>query len=151
MKIKVPALILGVFVLQFIGLAGGLNLKPPCETKIPLLRGDDRKPVWLKTPQLVERVSYCEAPIFPPLFRTARVEGTVILSILVDEKGDVACIKYVAGGQFLVSLSFDAARKWKFKPMTQDGKAVGFYGVLEFRFSTTHSDPKSKSCLDAHF
>lgn len=151
MNTLVRAFVLSLVVFQFVAAAGENNLKPPCATKIRLLKGNDRKPLWLKTPQLVDRASYCEAPILPSLFRTAGVKGTVILSILVDEKGTVACIKYVTGAPLLVQSSFDAARKWKFKPMTQDGKPVGFYGVLQFYFSTENDYPESKPCLDAHF
>jgi len=81
----------------------------------------------------------------------ARIEGKVRVSILVDGKGEVFCIKVVSGHPLLVAVALDAARKWKFKPMTQDGKSVGFYGVLEFHFSTTNADANLKSCVDAHW
>lgn len=80
-----------------------------------------------------------------------RVEGTVTLSILVDEKGEVSCIKAVTGHPLLSGLAIDAAKKWKFKPMRQDGKPVGFYGVLEFHFSTSNADAKRNSCLEARW
>ena len=107
--------------------------------------------MWLKTPQLLEQASHCEAPGFPLLAQNMRIEGTVTLSILVDEKGEPICIQLVTGHPLLVRLAIDAAKNWKFKPMTQNGKPVGFFGVLEFHFSTGNADAKRNSCLEAHW
>jgi len=124
--------------------------EPPCKATVALL-SKDGKPSWLTTQQLVERASHCEAPIFPPLAGTARIEGMVTLSVLVDEKGEVSCIKVITGHPLLLSGAIDAARKWKFRPMTEDGKPVGFYGVLRFHFSTSSADADRSSCVEAHW
>lgn len=151
MKMKLPTLILGIFALPFLGMAGGPELAPPCKANIPLMKGPDGKPIWLKSTQLLEQASHCEAPRFPPIFKTARIEGTVILSILVDEKGEPHCIHVITGHPMCVGSAIDAAKKWKFKPMTQGGKPVGFYSLLEFHFSTGNADAKANSCLEAHW
>jgi len=125
--------------------------QPPCKSAAPLLTGDAGKPSWLTTEQLLERAIHCEAPTFLLLASQARIQGTVILSILVDQKGEVSCIQAITGHPMLLGVAIDAARKWKFKRMLQDGKSVGFYGWLAFRFSSTGPDSKHTSCLEAHW
>jgi TonB family protein len=78
----------------------------------------------------------------------ARILGKVVVSILVDPKGDVACVQGGSGHPLIVSRSMDAARKWKFKPMTENGRPVGFYGLLEFHIDTANE--KVDSCAEAH-
>jgi TonB family protein len=122
------------------------------QNKIPLLRGGDRKPLWLKTPQLLAQASHCEAPRFPLLLvQASTIEAKVTVSILVDEKGEVCCVQAATGHPLMFGSAIDAARKWRFKPMTQDGKLVGFYGVLEFHFSTANAGTKGDSCLEARW
>jgi len=72
---------------------------------------------------LVNRVQ----PSYPPVARTKKVQGTVILSILVSERGDVADVKILreAGGSAgLTEAAVAAARKWKFRPAVKEGKRV---------------------------
>jgi TonB family protein len=151
MRVKLPALILVFFILELMVMVGGSDVAPPCKATMPLLTGADGKPLWLKASQLLHQASHCEAPRFPALANVARIEGKVTLSILVDEKGEVSCIQFVTGHPLLVRFAIDAAKMWKFRPMTQGRKPVGFYGVLEFRFSTAGADGKNNSCLDARW
>lgn len=123
--------------------------KPPCKAKVTLLRGDNGKPVWLTSLQMVDQATHCEAPAYPGMFE-GHIQGTVVLSLLVDEKGEVSCIKVVSGIPLLLSAAVDAAQKWKFKPRAHLGKPAGFYGWLEFQFSTNAPDPSRNSCLQSH-
>ena len=151
MKMKLPALILVSLILQLIAVASGPDLAPPCKADIPLLRGADRRALWLTTPQLLEQATHCEAPkVLPLVGEEARIQGTVTLSILVGQHGEISCVKGVSGHPLLLRAALDAARKWKFKPMIEDGKSVGFYGALEFHFSTDNTGAQGASCLEAH-
>ncbi len=150
-KMKLPALILVSLILQLIAVASGPDLAPPCKADIPLLRGADRRALWLTTPQLLEQATHCEAPkVLPLVGEEARIQGTVTLSILVGQHGEISCVKGVSGHPLLLRAALDAARKWKFKPMIEDGKSVGFYGALEFHFSTDNTGAQGASCLEAH-
>ncbi len=74
-------------------------------------------------PELVSRVQ----PAYPPVARTKKVQGTVILSLLVTEKGDVSEVKVLreAGGSSgLNEAAVASARKWKFRPAVKEGKRV---------------------------
>jgi TonB family protein len=74
-------------------------------------------------PEILNRVQ----PNYPPVARTHKVQGTVILSLLVSERGEVSEVKILreAGGSSgLNEAAVAAAKKWKFRPAVKDGKRV---------------------------
>ncbi len=84
-------------------------------------------------PEIVNRVQ----PTYPPVARKQKVQGTVILSILVSETGEVADIKVLrgAGGSSgLNEAALSAAKKWKFKPGVKQGKRVKMWMTYPIAF-----------------
>jgi TonB family protein len=74
-------------------------------------------------PELVNRVN----PSYPRLAQQKKVEGTVIISILVSENGDVAdarVLREAGGSSGLNEAAMSAVRKWKFRPGVKEGKRV---------------------------
>ncbi|KAB2957273.1 MAG: TonB family protein [Thermoanaerobaculia bacterium] len=66
-----------------------------------------------------------------------KVEGTVVLSLLVDERGRVLEVKIERGVQRDVGLNeaaATAARSAKFRPATKDGVAVKIWYQLTIPF-----------------
>jgi TonB family protein len=48
-------------------------------------------------------------------------EGTIILDVWIDERGDVACVTVVIGMPLNDRAAMDAVRRWKFHPATTRG------------------------------
>ncbi len=74
-------------------------------------------------PVLVKKV---EAD-YPPVARQKKVEGTVILGLLVDENGqvsDVQILRPAGGSSGLNESAVSAVRKWTFRPAVKAGKRV---------------------------
>jgi TonB family protein len=66
------------------------------------------------------------APVFPPSARQARIGGSVIVRVAVDEDGGVTDVRTEsepARGKF-GDAALKAVRNWKFRPATRDGQAV---------------------------
>jgi protein TonB len=64
---------------------------------------------------------------YPPLAQRQGVEGTVELSVLVDETGKVADAKVVSGPPQRVGLTeaaIETVKRWKFRPATKNGVPV---------------------------
>ena len=122
----------------------------PCKTKFPLYPDKDKKPIWLDSKQLKSRAIHCEAPK-PPLMSKISVEGTVKLSILVNPTGTVDCIKLVSGYPLITNSAIEAAKDWRFRPLTMNGKQLAFYGLLEFHITTRESDHEPDPCLCGHW
>lgn len=64
-------------------------------------------------------------PEYTDSARQARIEGTVILTLSINEKGKVTAVKVQNGlDKGLDQNAVKAAKKWKFEPAMVDGKPV---------------------------
>jgi TonB family protein len=106
-----------------------------CKPTGPVLLDEHGRTVWFDTPALVKRAVHCVAPQYPVLTQQVRIQGTVLLDILVDGEGKVACIQFVRGHPLFGPAAVEAAKDWTFRPERQSGKPVSFYGHLRFSFS----------------
>lgn len=74
-------------------------------------------------PEITSRVN----PTYPPIAQQKKIEGTVILTVLVSEKGEAVEARVLrgAGGQSgLNEAAIEAVKKWKFRPAVKEGKRV---------------------------
>ncbi|HEY4596809.1 MAG TPA: TonB family protein, partial [Thermoanaerobaculia bacterium] len=84
-------------------------------------------------PQLVS----VPKPGYPPMARTLRVEGTVVVSVLVDENGQVQDVRMAEPIRQNVGLNeagLAAARSAHYKPATKDGVRVKMWTRLRIPF-----------------
>src|SRR5436853_6255038 len=73
-------------------------------------------------------------PVYPPLAKTARVSGTVVVEVTVDETGTVIAARSVSGHPLLKPAAETAARGWEFKPTLLQGTPVKVIGTITFNF-----------------
>lgn len=71
---------------------------------------------------------------YPPLARAARISGSVVVEVTVDEAGAVTSARAISGHPLLKDAAVDAARQWLFSPTTLSGVAVKVIGTLTFNF-----------------
>ncbi|HEX9655656.1 MAG TPA: energy transducer TonB [Bacteroidota bacterium] len=79
-------------------------------------------------------------PKYPDILKRVDIDGTVELSVLVDENGVVSALHVFKSIPIVDSVSIEAARKWKFKPGTiadANGKQVAskFWFPISFDWS----------------
>ncbi len=86
----------------------------------------DTKPTPIRTPQ----------PEYPAELRALNVEGTVVLALSIDEKGDVsACVVNKSSDKRLEGAAIEAVRKWRFQPATKNKAPVSCKVTLPIHFS----------------
>jgi TonB family protein len=73
-------------------------------------------------------------PRYPSEARSARAQGTVVVQVVVDEKGDVVSAQAISGPPLLRDTSEQAARSTKFSPTLLCGKPVKVTGVVTYGF-----------------
>ncbi|MCL4808717.1 MAG: energy transducer TonB, partial [Thermoanaerobaculia bacterium] len=74
-----------------------------------------------KEPVVKNRV----APAYPEEARKNKVQGSVILSVVVDGKGNVAKVETVESPDpMLAEAAIEAVKKWTYEPATLKGKPV---------------------------
>jgi len=71
-------------------------------------------------PTLIHRV----IPVYPAQARTQKVEGSVVLNVVVGEDGMPRDIQVADGPNLLVQPALEAIRQWRFRPALLDGKVV---------------------------
>ena len=87
----------------------------------------------VKPPKLVTIAK----PEYPPIARRLKVEGDVLLSVLVDENGnviDVRVLERVPQNVGINEAAVAAARGAKYQPATKDGVRVRMWTNLKLPF-----------------
>src|ERR1035437_2828298 len=140
-----------LLLMGVLSLTNVLGVVAACGSDGPLLMRKDGKPRWLDTKALLERATHCVAPQMPAMARQVRIKGQVLVDILVDTKGKVACAKVIIGHPMLIGPAVEAAKDWTFRPKKQNGKVVSFYGHLQFFFSTGGTGKGENPCTVAHW
>ena len=74
------------------------------------------------------------APVYPPIAKAARAQGTVVVQVVVDEDGDVISANAVSGHPLLQQAAVAAARQAKFSPTRLNGTPVKVSGALTYNF-----------------
>ena len=76
------------------------------------------------------------APQYTPLARTRRQEGTVVIDVLVDERGKVIDTRLVRGipASDLNEAAVEAVKRWTYRPAIKDGVAVKVWRPEQIRF-----------------
>jgi periplasmic protein TonB len=84
--------------------------------------------------QAPTRVAYV-APVYPRLALASKVEGTVILEAMIDEKGAVREVRVLRSSQLLDGAAVDAVRQWRFTPTLLNGQPVPVVMTVTVGFS----------------
>lgn len=74
-------------------------------------------------------------PVYPATAKAAKASGTVVVGVVVDEKGDVISADPISGHPLLQAAAAAAARQAKFKPTLLNGKPVKVKGTLNYNFA----------------
>lgn len=74
-------------------------------------------------------------PPYPEYAKSSRVQGSVIVHIVINESGIVEEARTLCGPDLLSPASEEAAGKWEFSPTKLNGKAVKVQGRLTFNFT----------------
>jgi protein TonB len=74
-------------------------------------------------------------PVYPPLARQARIQGTVTLHAIIDKDGRVAQLEVVSGHPLLVQAALDAVKQWRYKPTLLNGDPVEVDTTIQVTFT----------------
>src|SRR5713226_9618612 len=63
-------------------------------------------------------------PLYPPLAKTARVQGTVQLAAIIGKDGTIQNLHVLSGHPLLTHAALDAVKQWRYKPYILNGEPV---------------------------
>ena len=82
------------------------------------------------------RVVYVQ-PVYPQMAIAARIEGTVILQAVIDEKGSVRELRVLRGHPLLDDAAIQAVTRWRFTPTLLNGTTVPVVMTVTVAFTLT--------------
>jgi TonB family protein len=63
-------------------------------------------------------------PVYPPIAHAARIQGDVVIAVIIDKDGKVASEKFLSGPLMLEQAALDAVKNWRFTPFKANGIAT---------------------------
>ena len=95
-----------------------------------------KRPETLKLPShvITGKAISKPTPPYPPIAKTAHVQGTVAVQILIDEQGRVVSAQATSGPPLLQKAASDAARLARFSPTLVGGVPYKVSGVIFYHF-----------------
>jgi TonB family protein len=82
--------------------------------------GPTQVPAKVMAARIVTQVQ----PKYPEEAKKAKIQGAVVLSVLIGKDGTVEHLKVVSGPKELQRSALDAVRQWTYKPLLVDGNPV---------------------------
>ena len=73
-------------------------------------------------------------PDYPSEARNQRIQGTLVMKVIVGKDGLVERVSRVTGDYQLAVAAATAIRQWRFKPLLRDGEPTGFESQITLSF-----------------
>jgi TonB family protein len=73
-------------------------------------------------------------PEYPPAARPAKLQGVIVLDVVVGRDGSVMDVRALNGPEVLAQAAMEALRWWRFEPYKVDGKAIVVETKLAMEF-----------------
>jgi protein TonB len=64
------------------------------------------------------------SPVYPPIAKAARVQGTVVLQATISKTGTIENLRAVSGPAMLQQAALDAVRNWRYRPYLLNNEPV---------------------------
>ena len=116
---------------SIVGATGIATLPPPGEVNTP----DPPASIRVGGDVLAAKILHRVQPLYPPLARSARVEGVVRLLGVLNRHGRIESLQVVSGHPLLVQAALEAVRQWTYSPTYLNGVPVEVQAPIEVRFT----------------
>jgi len=88
----------------------------------------------VSTAELEANLTRKPLPVYPMVAKNFKVEGLVVVDVVVDRSGNVLEAKAVSGPQLLLRGAEAAVRQWHFKSYMVDGAPVEMESQVSLNF-----------------
>jgi protein TonB len=78
-------------------------------------------------------------PEYPPLAKTARIQGQVVLQALIGKDGTIQNLQVLRGHPLLASAAVNAVKQWRYKPYLLNGQATEVETMITVNFSLANA------------
>ena len=74
-------------------------------------------------------------PVYPPLAKQARIQGTVKLSAIISKYGTIQHLEVISGHPLLVPAALEAVKQWVYQPTLLNGEPVEVQTQIDVNFT----------------
>jgi protein TonB len=74
-------------------------------------------------------------PVYPPIAKTARVSGTVVLQAIISKTGTIDDLHVISGPEMLREAALNAVRSWRYKPYMLNNQPIAVETTVSVVFS----------------
>jgi protein TonB len=106
--------------------AASLPLPPPSAAT---------QPVRLNAGVVAAKLIYQPKPVYPPLARQVRVQGTVHLEAIISREGTIQNLTVLGGHPLLIPAAIEAVQQWRYQPTLLSGEPVEVVTTIEVTFT----------------
>jgi TonB family protein len=85
----------------------------------------------VQSANLIKKVT----PLYPPLAKQARIQGTVRFTALIGVDGSIQALQLVSGHPLLVESAQEAVRQWMYKPTLLNGSPVEVITQIDVNYT----------------
>ncbi len=78
---------------------------------------------------------YQPKPVYPPLAKQARIQGTVKFTAIIGRDGTIQNLTLVSGHPLLVQAATEAVKQWRYKPTLLNGEPVEVVTQIDVNFT----------------
>jgi protein TonB len=111
---------------------GGL---PSGRQTAPVVRPENRAPIRVSTAVEEGLLIRKTVPVYPPIARAARIEGTVRLAATISRSGTIENLRVTGGPAMLQQAALDAVKTWLYRPYLLDGQPVEVETTVDVIFT----------------
>jgi TonB family protein len=84
--------------------------------------------------EMQKLVTHRVDPEYPPAARPAKLQGVIVLDVVVGRDGSVMDVRALNGPDVLAQAAMEALRWWRFEPYKVDGKPIVVETKLAMEF-----------------
>lgn len=119
---------------------GGREIAPPPPPPVekPVEKPQppvDKQPLRVSSKVLTGAALERRTPVYPPLAKQVRLEGSVTVEVVISLDGRVEAARALGGHPLLTTAAVEAARGWRFNPTLLNGVPVRVTGLITFNFN----------------
>ena len=81
------------------------------------------------------KIMYQPKPTYPPVARTARMQGVVRLQAIIGPDGHIRNLQVVSGHPLLVQSALEAVKQWVYQPTLLNGAPVEVITQIDVNFT----------------
>lgn len=98
------------------------NAKPQTSSNAP--QGVRRMRVRVSQNVMQAMAIFKVPPIYPPDAKAARIQGSVVIAVIIGKDGSIESQRLISGHPMLAPAAMDAVKQWKYQPYLLNGQAV---------------------------